>query len=401
MDECYQPFLQEIRAQFDPMIEQLSAWANQNSGSDSVPHLLDMLALLEKDFAVLGGKQERIPLAPRKLLDRQGNLVEQPTAPALRITKRPEAPMRLFFGGHYDTVFSPASPFQRVERIKENVLQGPGVADMKGGLLIMLKALQVFEKTPWALNIGWEIVLNPDEEVGSASSEFLFKEGAKRAHYGLVFEPSFPDGSLVSARKGSINFALVVRGRASHVGRDFFSGINAIAALARLVAQLDALNDESSGLIVNAGHIEGGGPLNIVPDLAIGKVNIRVADVNQENTVMQTIAALIQEEKKKEGISIQFVKLAEREPKPFTKETEELFQQIARCAQELAFPLSWKPTGGVCDGNILAAAGLPTIDTLGAVGGNIHTPDEYVLLDQLIERTCLTSLFLMQLARRI
>lgn len=399
MDNAYTPYLSSIRGQAESMTYQLIRWVNQNSGSESLDNLRQMQTILQHDFATLQGQIEVIPLPPRHTVNSMGELLTQPTASALRIKKRATAPIQVFLGGHYDTVYSAASPFQKAEWLNPQTLRGPGTADMKGGLAIMLKALEAFETCPWAEQVGWEIVLNPDEEVGSMSSESLFSEGAQRANVGLIFEPAFPDGAFVSARKGSYNLTLVARGKAAHVGRDFFSGRNAITALARIIAKLDLLNDAEAGLILNIGHIEGGGPSNIVPNLATCKINFRTETSHQTQTIREELSQLIQEEHRKEGLAISAYPLAERQPKPFNDAAEKLFNNFKHCGNELGIDLSWRPTGGVCDGNILAGAGLPTIDTLGAVGGNIHTADEFILVDSLTERACLTNLFLMKLAR--
>jgi glutamate carboxypeptidase len=297
-----------------------------------------------------------------------------------------------------DTVFSPTSSFQKTKKIDKYTMQGPGITDMKGGLLVMLAALKALEQTPWARKIGWEVLINPDEEVGSTGSEHLFVQAAKRCHYGLIFEPAFPDGTVVSQRKGSANMAIVVRGRAAHAGRDFYAGRNAIAALSRFIVEAEKLCSQERGVTVNIGRIEGGGPVNIVPDLAIGHFNIRVDTSNELTRVKEKLEALAVKEGKAEGISLTLHTLAERCPKPFDEPTQTLFQKVRRCAGELDMDFSWKPSGGVCDGNILSSVGLPTIDTLGVIGGNIHTQEEYIHLDSLTERACLTALFLMKFA---
>ena len=165
-----------------------------------------------------------------------------------------------------------------MHRLDDNRIQGPGVTDAKGGLLVMLKALEAFERSPWANELGWEALINPDEEIGSPGSKLLLEKAARTNDIGLVFEPSLSDGNLVGSRRGSGNFVVMVKGRAAHAGREPHIGRNAINALAEFVVQLNSLPPGALGLTLNVGYIEGGGPVNVVPDRAICKFNVRVSN---------------------------------------------------------------------------------------------------------------------------
>ena len=174
-----------------------------------------------------------------------------------------------------DTVFAADHAFQHYQYVDDNCVNGPGVADMKGGLLVMLTALQALELSPNATNLGWEVLINADEEIGSIGSAPLLHDSALRNHLGLIYEPSMPDGTLAGARKGSGNFSLLIRGKAAHAGREHHLGRNAIAALATAMTALDNLNQHSDNITVNLGRIVGGGAVNVVPDLAICHFNVR------------------------------------------------------------------------------------------------------------------------------
>ena len=224
----YLPHLQWIDRQERRMIDLLTRWANVNSGSHNLPGLNEMLALLEEEFSVLGGETERVELAPQQLDDSSGTAVQVPLGRALLIRKRPTAPVRLLLCCHMDSVYPVDHPFQKAVRVADNILKGPGVTDAKGGLMVMLVALQAFERSPWAEKVGWEVLINPDEEIGSPGSAPLLIQAAKRNNLGLVFEPSLPDGNLVGARKGSGNFTAIARGKAAHAGRNPQLGRNAI-----------------------------------------------------------------------------------------------------------------------------------------------------------------------------
>ena len=240
--------------------------------------------------------------------------------------------------------------------------------------------------------------INPDEEIGSPGSAPLLLQAARRNHLGLVFEPSFPDGDLVGARKGSGNFTAFVRGRAAHAGREPQLGRNAIDALARFIVGLTSPADSGGAITTNVGYVQGGGPLNVVPDLALCRFNVRVNTRDDQRLFEEGLNRLEDEINRMDGISIEVRGGFARPPKPLDAGTIKLLQHVAECGRDLGLSLNWRPTGGACDGNNLAAAGLTTIDSLGVTGGNIHSPEEYVLLDSLAERAKLTALLLMKLA---
>lgn len=394
----FQSYLNILEKQKNEMSDLVQSWANINSGSENLSGLAEMLKVLKQAFSGLGAQITQVPLPPRKRVNHQGEIEEFPVGDALVISKHPNAPLKVVLGGHMDTVFSPSHPFQKAEKIDANTLRGPGVADMKGGLVIILKALEALEDSPLSGKLGWEVIINADEEIGSPSSTHLFAEAAKRAQLGLIFEPSFPDGSLVSSRKGSVNFTVVVRGKAAHVGRDFFMGVNAITAMARFIMGVDGLSSHYKGITVNVGSVEGGGAVNIVPDLAIARVNVRVKEPKDLKVIKQTMQEVVNGCISHDGISMVLYENVERAPKIIDPKTQLLFEAFKNIGNDLGIDLKWQPSGGVCDGNTLAAAGLPTIDTLGVVGGNIHTIDEYILIDSLPKRAGLIACFLMKLA---
>lgn len=395
---AYLPYIEPLLSQENLMVDLLESWVNINSGSDNLEGLTKMADVLEGSFSVLNAQFERIPLPNRKKINSRGTLYETPSGHAISMKKRPEAAFKILLGGHLDTVYSPASAFQTAERLDPEILRGPGTADMKGGLVILLKALETFEKSPFAEKVGWEILINPDEEIGSPSSQYLFKERAAQYQVGLLFEPAFADGSLVNERKGSINYTFIAYGKAAHTGRDYYAGRNAITAMARFVQGIETLNDRHRDITVNVGTFEGGGTPNIVPDRASCKVNIRLQNPKDLPMISASIKALIKGCSSTDGITFESYEETSRPPKLFNKANRLLFELLKNCAEEIGLNIRWQPSGGVCDGNLLSAAGLPTIDTMGAVGGHIHTSDEFIFIPSLVERAKLTACFLMQLA---
>jgi glutamate carboxypeptidase len=255
------------------------------------------------------------------------------------------------------------------------------------------------ERLPLAQRIGWEVLINPDEEIGSPGSAHLFAAAAVRNDLGLVFEPAFPDGNLVSSRKGSGNFSAVVRGRAAHAGRDFHLGRNAIEAAARFAVSAAELNGSIPGVTVNVARIDGGGPANVVPDLAICRLNARVETFEQQTLVHDALRRIAADIDRRDGISIELHGEFLSPPKVLDEPTLALLGHVAECARELGMPaISWRPSGGASDANKLAAAGLTVVDTLGPRGGNMHSAEEYLLVESLTERAALSALLLLKLA---
>lgn len=380
----YSSFLDIILKDKSLMIELLINWASINSGSLNKEGLGIMTKALVKEFSDLPGKLEIINLA-------------ESGCSVIRITCRPNAPIQVLLNGHMDTVYGKYHPFQQCTLLSDNILRGPGVADMKGGLVVMLEILKVFEQTPWAKNLGWEVLLVPDEEIGSIYSAPLFESAAKRNMLGLIFEPSLPDGSLVRSRKGTALFTAIAHGRAGHVGRNFDWEGNAIIGLSNFILKVNDFNKEMPGCIFNVGSMDGGGVENVIPDRASAKIAVRYSTNQEKESIecrFQELKALINKSQK---VQIELTSSFMRPPKPASNATDALFQQFESCGKELGMTLGWKDSGGASDGNNFAAAGLINIDNLGVEGDNIHSDSEYVVLDSLPRRAQLTALFLMKL----
>lgn len=399
MDAAYQKPLYWIAGQSAAMAALTERWANINSGSYNIAGLRQMRETLAKDFAVLGGEAEVIPLPPMTQVNAAGELIEIPIAEALSIRKRPNAPLQVLLVGHMDTVFGPEHPFQTVKMLEPGVMNGPGVADLKGGLAVMLHALLALEQSPWAENLGWQILLNPDEEIGTISSDPELKRAALDKHLAFVYEPALADGTLAGARKGSGNFAVTIRGRAAHAGRNPEEGRNAIVAAAELTQAVFALNGQREGLTVNPGKIDGGGALNVVPDLAVLRFNIRIREAADGDWAMAELNRLVNEINEKDGFSASLHGHFTRPPKPMAPKIQALFELVQACGRELGLSIGVKPSGGCCDGNNLWRYGLANVDTLGVRGAHIHSANEICYTESFVERAKLSALLLLKLAR--
>lgn len=395
--EADQAVLDHVAARADALVARAVAWAEVNSGSRNGAGLNHVLDLLEAEAKALPANVERVPTAGSNTVCDDGSVRLEAHADALKITARPEAPVQVVLTGHYDTVFPVESLFERVVSRADGALNGPGIADMKGGISVLLGALEAFETHPDRHRIGWTVLLSPDEEIGSPASAPLLADLGARGHVGLTYEPSLPDGTLAGARKGSGNFHLIVTGKAAHAGRAFDEGRNAVAGAAIIAGALHGLNGQREGVSVNVAKISGGGPLNVVADNAVVRWNVRVPDQAAADWIMEQIDRLAATPPF-EGLSLHLHGGFTRPPKPMDAAQTELFEAVRRAGVLLNQSIAWKPSGGVCEGNNLHAAGLPNIDTLGVIGGDIHSDQEYAWPASFAERTRLSALILCKIA---
>ena len=389
--------LARLDGQREAMLAQVLAWSGINSGSRNLAGLAAMADALAEAFAPLGAAITRVPAAPASRMAQDGRVEPLMHGDNLHLVMRTDAPVRVLLTGHMDTVFAADHAFQQARWLDDGRLNGPGVADMKGGIAVMLAALGALEASPFAAGIGWEVVLNSDEEVSSPGSAPLLAAAAGRCQLGLTFEPALPDGTLAGARAGSGNFAASLHGRAAHAGRNPHEGRNAILAAADLALRLAALAGDD--LSVNPARIDGGGPDNIVPDTAVLRWNMRprsgMAQRRAEAGINECVAAVALAHDVHIHVHGQFA----RPPKPMDARQQRLFDLVKACGGALGLAIGWRDTGGVCDGNNLAATGLAVVDTLGVRGGAIHSADEFLIAESLEERAKLAALLLMRVAQ--
>lgn len=294
--------------------------------------------------------------------------------------------------GHVDTVFPAATIGTRPFTVHGDTATGPGVFDMKAGLVQLVFALRELAGEPG--NPAVTVVLNADEEIGSPGSERIIRREAASCRCALVLEPSGPDGAIKTRRKGIGFYRVSVAGRAAHPGLDFATGVNAVVELAHQVLALAAGTDLTRGSTVNVGVIGGGSGRNVVPDAAFAEVETRfwsAAEGRRLDRALRELAAV----DVRAGLDVSGG--VHRAPMERTPAVAELVELAVSCAAEAGWTLPETSAGGVSDGNITAAAGLPTLDGLGAVGGGAHGPDEFVRLDELESRVTLLT----RLLRRI
>jgi glutamate carboxypeptidase len=270
---------------------------------------------------------------------------------------RPQANRRYLLTGHMDTVFPIDHPFQTTRWLDAETLNGPGVADMKGGIAVILAALLAFEQSPAATGVGYDVLLNADEETGSLSSAPLIARLAAGKAAALTYEPSArPDGTLAGARAGSGNYSVIITGRSAHAGRNPEEGRNAIVAAADLVLRLKGL--ENAGITVNPARIEGGSANNVVPDHAIVRFNIRPRGRGGRCLC----CGPAHPDRRDRNRPRRFHPCPRRHFPPAQAadpEAEGLFGLVRDCGAALGQTIAWQSTGGVCDGNNIAACGVP------------------------------------------
>lgn len=381
----------------DRMLAQVQIWAGINSGTGNLKGLGAVVSLLSDAFGSLHGEVEQVEPAPVERVLEDGSIVEIEHGRHLVATVRPDAPLQLLLTGHMDTVFAVDHPFQEQKWLEDGVLNGPGVADMKGGISVMLAALIAAEASEAFQNVGYQVMINSDEETGSASSAKLIETLAKGKLAALTYEPSaLPDGTLAGARGGTGNFSIIVTGKSAHAGRNPEEGRNALLAAADLALRLKALTRE--GLSVNPAKIDGGSPNNVVPDHAVLRVNLRPQDPQLVEFARNEINSLIAAVSSEHDVHIHLHGSFNRPPKPLDPQSEKLFGLVKQCGADLGLDIGWKSTGGVCDGNNIAACGVPVVDTMGVRGGSIHSPQEYLITESLSERAALSALTLMRIA---
>jgi glutamate carboxypeptidase len=382
-----------------PMLAQVERWAAINSGSRNLAGLATMAGLLADAFADLPGDVTMIEAGSAQSVAADGNRIVLEHGRNLRVTVRPEAERRILLTGHMDTVFAADHPFQTLRWLDDATLNGPGIADMKGGIAVMLAALKAIEASPLAARIGYDVIVNSDEEIGSLGSAPLIAEAARGKLAAFTYEPAaLPDGTLAGARPGSGNFSILIEGRSAHAGRNPEDGRNAILAAADLALRL--ADAKGPGLSVNPAKIDGGGPNNMVPDRAVLRVNLRPMTPEDELRAHTLLDRAIADVAARHDVRIHAHGGFNRPPKPMDARAERLFGLVRECGRELGLAIGWKASGGVCDGNNIAACGVPVVDTMGVRGGAIHSSDDYLIAESLAERAQLSALVLLRIAER-
>jgi glutamate carboxypeptidase len=302
-----------------------------------------------------------------------------------------EGDEQILIMGHFDTVWDIGRLSFRVEG---NKAYGPGIFDMKGGIIQALWAIKACAELKVPIK---KIVFlcTTDEETGSITSRKLIEEEASRSQTVLVPEPAQANtGALKTGRKGVATFNLKIKGRSSHSGNHHEEGRSAVEELARQITYIHGLTDYEKGTTLNVGIAKGGTYVNVVADEAEAFVDVRVRTLEEAERIMTLFQNL---KTHVEGTTIEVTGVLERPPMERTKQTEKLFNLARECGAEIGIDLSEAWVGGGSDGNLTAALGIPTLDGLGALGDGPHAEYEHVLIDQLPVRSALIAHLLTKL----
>jgi glutamate carboxypeptidase len=398
--QALQTWLAEHQAQ---MANELESLCNLNSGSDSLIGLSQVADWLTGYFEPISSIVEKIALPSYESLDDQAVIRSQATGPALRWEipgAGTEKKKKLLLTIHYDTVYGPENPFQLCERYEaigpcgrpELRMRGPGVIDAKGGIVVLRWAVLAAKKFLDLSRIDLSIILTPDEEIGSPASMDLWRRIASEFDFAMLYEPCLADGSMVSSRKGTGTFVVVARGKAAHSGRNFHEGRNAVTMACHVALALDALNGQRTDVTINVGRIRGGEAVNVVPDLAVVRANVRVSNRDDQMWVESQVQQIVQRFNAPEsGYRVEITGGIKSPPKNADDKTMKWIQQIEQAGSQIGESISWKRSGGASDGNKLAALGLTNIDTFGPEGDLLHSDQEWIRLGSLARKAALTA----------
>ncbi|MEA2936420.1 MAG: glutamate carboxypeptidase [Variibacter sp.] len=352
-----------------------------------------MLSLLEEIVNIDGGSYDKagvdaVGARLRKFLEDQNiaceTIANEMFGDALRATVGGPSNSAIMLMGHRDTVFPKGEPTRRPFRIENGIAYGPGVADMKAGLVMnafVLAAFQKFGGAPAPL-VG---LFTSDEEIGSPACRPIIEAEARRARAVFNSEPGRPSGNVVTGRKGGVFMKMEIVGKAAHSGGNFSEGISAIEELARKITALHALTDLTRGTTVNVGLVSGGQTVNTVAPWATCEIDLRYVTPPDREAAMGKIARII-ETANVPGTSAKLEIAGEFKPLVETPDSKRLFDHYAACANDLSFKVEGEFAGGCADSGFTSGVGTATICAVGPVGGKAHTPDEYLVVDSLIPR---------------
>jgi glutamate carboxypeptidase len=360
-------------------LDQLSALVNVDCGSFT-PHGVNIVAdHVTEALADLGAEVERVRHEPADAEPPLGDLV---------IGRLAGDGPRILLIGHMDTVFEEGTAAQRPYRVSGDRATGPGVTDMKAGLLAGLHAVGALHEA--GVRPSATFVANPDEEIGSPFSTPHIRELARAHDVALVLECARANGDIVSARKGIADYRISLSGRAAHAGVEPEKGRSAILEAAHQVLALHALNGRWPTVTVNAGVIRGGTRANVVAEACEFLVDLRAATTDAFDAAAAEVERLSRTPSI-DGVQVELERIASHPPMEKTPAAGRLVELAVGLAAQLGFELRDAATGGASDANTTAALGVPTLDGLGPIGGDDHSVDEWLDLASVAPRTTLLA----------
>lgn len=353
---------------------------------------LDYLVSVESpslDIAALRRSASAVRDIISRRLGHDARLVDGPVGPHVHV--RFGTSSRVLIVGHHDTVFPIGTLAARPFNVDDGRATGPGVFDMKAGIVQAIHALSEVDDLD-----GVELLITADEEVGSKSSRALIEERALACGAVLVMEPSADGGALKTARKGTGTFEVAIHGRAAHAGLEPEKGVNSLVAAAQLITRVASFGDPQTGTTVTPTMASAGTADNVVPALTTFRVDTRVTSAEEKQRVEQLMAGLSSD---LPGAGVEVTGGIDRPPMHESASTK-LFAvaENAAAAHGLG-PITGRAVGGGSDGNFTAAVGVPTLDGLGAIGGGAHADHEHVFVDTMVDRARLVAALVGDLVR--
>jgi len=352
-----------------------------------------MLELLEDLVNIDGGSYDKagvdaVGVRIRKFLEENDipceTIANETFGDAVRATVGGPSNSAVMLLGHRDTVFPKGEPTRRPFTIENGKAYGPGVADMKAGLVMnafVLAAFRKFGGAPAPL-VG---LFTSDEEIGSPACRPIIEAEARRARAVFNSEPGRPSGNVVSGRKGGVFMKMEIAGKAAHSGGNYQEGISAIEELARKITALHAITDLTRGTTVNVGLVSGGQTVNTVAPWAKCEIDLRYVTPADREDAMARITRIV-ETAHVPGTSAKLEIAGEFKPLVQNADNKRLFDHYVACAGDLSIKVEGEFTGGCADSGFTSAVGTPTICAVGPIGGKAHTPDEFLVVDSLVPR---------------
>lgn len=369
--------------QVQEILAGIRAWVEVETPSDDAAAVNRLMDVVEAALAELG-------LATERISGRAGY------GDHVKARLGPDEPGGILVLAHLDTVWPKGTLEAMPFRVEGDRAYGPGVCDMKGGAYLGVYALRELLRSGRRPRLPVTLLYTSDEEAGSPTSRRLIQEEALRHRYVLVLEPGVaPAGAVKTARKGWGRFHVWVEGRAAHAGADHASGRSAVVELARQILALEAMTDYGRGTTVNVGVVMGGTRPNVVPAHAQAEVDLRVATAEEAERMTAAILGL---RPMGEGVRVRVTGGMDRPPFERTEGVARLYSLARELAAAFGYDLPETSTGGVSDGNLTAALGVPTLDGLGVVGAGMHAEDEHLLISHLVPRARLLMALLESLA---
>ncbi len=359
-----------IETRHEQFLTDFKTIINIDSSSDNKSGIEKVARFFEKRFMAIGFDTKVLFLGDERV-------------PCLVAEHRPsKKPFDIMFLGHMDTVFPIGEVENRPFSIKGNKAFGPGVCDMKGGLLVVLHVLETLKHEGILDSLSLCVTFNGDEETGSNTSKDWIMSTAQKSMRTFVFEPCRPGYRFVLQRKGGGWFQVIVKGQEAHAGADPEKGINAVVELAHQVVKINELNQNEKQTSAHVTVITGGDKVNIIPNKAQASVDVRILKLEEKEPV-ETFFSTLPKSPHLKGAQITVQGHIDRPPMEAGEKTRKLWDLIQSTGQQMGLPMEAISTGGCSDGNYTSSMGTPTIDGMGIVGANSHRADEYVELDSI------------------